>query len=219
MLPIKPKLKVCMPIKSVSPVLSSIVTHATANIENVSHVPITYQYIGSEHFEIDIKPYRHIVISKLNKTQLKVELRQLLEHHLYKKAINDAEKLRCGRNFDLFKSLYLSICRHLIVNLQMSNGIGCQQFIDNINNESLDIEIAINMTPQDMHPDRWRVLVEKKHNNIEKSTQDPEATTDMFWCGKCHRNKCKYFERQDRSADEPMTIHITCCYCGNRWKQ
>ena len=183
-----------------------------------SHVQIVNN-INDNNFENELKPYRYKVIEQLRKTQIETQFVEQLETLLKQQTASEAEKLRCGRNFDLYKSLYLSICRHIISNLRINNYINNIQFIENINNGKITLEEAINMTPQEMHCDRWRVLVEKKKIDIDNSIKDPEATTDMFRCGNCHRNKCTYFERQDRSADEPMTIHITCCYCGRRWKQ
>lgn len=167
----------------------------------------------------DMKPYRNKVIEKLRSTEIKAEYIEKLEEILHQKSIMEAEKLRCTCNSDLYKNLYLAICRHIIVNLIIGNSINNTHFIDEINNGLISLEQAVEMAPQEMHKDRWRVLIDKKQMDIDKSTKNPEATTDLFWCGKCHRNKCKYFERQDRSADEPMTIHITCCYCGRKWKQ
>ncbi len=44
------------------------------------------------------------------------------------------------------------------------------------------------------------------------------AMTDEFKCKRCKSRKTTYYEMQTRSADEPMTIFITCLTCGNRWK-
>ena len=45
-----------------------------------------------------------------------------------------------------------------------------------------------------------------------------EAETDQFKCGKCKKRKCRYYQMQTRSADEPMTTFVTCVNCGNKWK-
>lgn len=184
-----------------------------------SQVVMTLSNTTDHNFENELKPYRQKVVEQLHKTTLKKEYVDQLEGLLNQRTHIEAERLRCGRNFDLYKSLYLSICRHLIANLRPSNYVNNVHFVESINNGKINLSQAIEMDPQEMHHDRWRVLVEKKLIDIDKSTKDPEATTDMFRCGSCHRNKCKYFERQDRAADEPMTLHITCCYCGRRWKQ
>jgi len=43
--------------------------------------------------------------------------------------------------------------------------------------------------------------------------------TDMFQCPKCKERKTSYTQRQTRSADEPMTIFLTCLCCRHRWRQ
>lgn len=197
-----------MPI-TLKPKIKLNITSYTTPVNNTS----------DNNFEHELKPYRNKVIEQLRKTQIKNEYIDQLESLLNQRTSVEAERLRCGRNFDLYRSLYLSICRHIISNLRPTNYVNNIHFIEYLNTGKITLQQAIDMTPQEMHHDRWRVLVEKKLIDIDKSTKDPEATTDMFRCGNCHRNKCKYFERQDRSADEPMTIHITCCYCGRRWKQ
>lgn len=179
-------------------------------LKPVNHVP--------KHESV-LAPYREIARQQLSKSSLNEEHVIRLEQLLYQKAISEAESAKCLSDNELYTHLYRSLVRHYLVNLMKSNEINNEQFISDINTGKISLETAANLTPQEMHAERWKVLVEKKLNDIDKMTRDPEATTDMFKCGKCRRNKCKYFERQDRSADEPMTLHITCCYCGNKWRQ
>ena len=39
-----------------------------------------------------------------------------------------------------------------------------------------------------------------------------------FTCRKCNGNKTTHYALQTRSADEPMTLFVTCLTCGKRWK-
>lgn len=48
--------------------------------------------------------------------------------------------------------------------------------------------------------------------------RDAEATTDQFRCGKCGQRQTTYTQVQSRSADEPMTTHVSCVVCNNHWK-
>lgn len=50
------------------------------------------------------------------------------------------------------------------------------------------------------------------------AAEEQYASTDMFFCRKCQKRKCTYYQMQTRSADEPMTTFVTCLNCGNRWK-
>ena len=58
---------------------------------------------------------------------------------------------------------------------------------------------------------------EPKKEVVEKK---PEEYDDgMFKCGKCKSMKTSYVEKQTRSADEPMTLFITCRLCGHVMKR
>ena len=76
------------------------------------------------------------------------------------------------------------------------------------------------MTHQEMKPEIWKELIEKK-SRIDATKFDTNVTarTDMFTCGKCKSKKCTYYTMQTRSADEPETIFITCLDCGKNWKR
>ncbi len=79
-------------------------------------------------------------------------------------------------------------------------------------------EIAF-MTHQEMQPRRWdKMIAEKAERNKNSFEQNIEASTDLFTCRKCKSKKCTYYALQTRSADEPMTIFVTCLSCGCRWK-
>ena len=44
-------------------------------------------------------------------------------------------------------------------------------------------------------------------------------TSGLYRCRKCGCNKTMQREMQTRSADEPMTIFISCVECGNSWRR
>ena len=76
------------------------------------------------------------------------------------------------------------------------------------------------MTYQEIFPEHWKRLLDEKFKRETAIYEEKtEAMTDMFKCGRCKLRKCTYYELQTRSADEGMTIFITCVNCGNRWKQ
>ena len=40
----------------------------------------------------------------------------------------------------------------------------------------------------------------------------------MYTCFKCKGKRVTTQEIQMRSADEPMTVFVTCVECGNNWR-
>ena len=86
------------------------------------------------------------------------------------------------------------------------------------NNDILPQQIAF-MTHQEMHPEHWKDMIDRKISRDEsKYSNNTEASTDMFTCRKCKSKKCTYYELQTRSADEPATIFVSCLNCGKNWK-
>jgi transcription elongation factor S-II len=51
-----------------------------------------------------------------------------------------------------------------------------------------------------------------------KIRQPDIGETDQFKCGKCKARRAIYYQKQTRSADEPMTTFITCLNCGHEWR-
>ena len=59
---------------------------------------------------------------------------------------------------------------------------------------------------------------EKATKKEGKSIMNDPDYKGMFKCGKCKDWKTTYYEMQTRSADEPMTVFITCHICNSTWK-
>jgi len=69
------------------------------------------------------------------------------------------------------------------------------------------------LSPQQLNPDRWKDLLEKKM--FRQEAENNMATTDRYRCRKCGERKAKVTELQIRSADEPCSLFITCLICYN----
>ena len=120
----------------------------------------------------------------------------------------------------IFKKIYINKSRSLYMNLDKNSYINNNYLIKKIFSSKFDIKNIAFMTYQELYPEHWKKLLDEKYKREKAAYEEkPEAMTDMFKCGRCKQKKCTYYELQTRSADEPMTIFITCVHCGNRWRQ
>lgn len=119
----------------------------------------------------------------------------------------------------VFKNIYLNKVINLYSNLTKNNYINNKRLLQRVRKKEFTPEQLVNMTPQELFPEHWKELIDEKYrrDKILYETKK-EAMTDQFKCSKCHSRETCYFEMQTRSADEPMTIFITCLNCGKRWK-
>lgn len=133
--------------------------------------------------------------------------------------IND-EKV-CG---SIEESVFLSSKKYLkkkkcleiedVYNHKINTIITNNLIINKINNSEIDFS---NYNKKDIYNFLefiYEPIINKKNKNKLK-----QYYTEAFKCFKCKQNKCTYYEKQTRSADEPMTLFITCTYCDNKWKQ
>ena len=76
------------------------------------------------------------------------------------------------------------------------------------------------MNQYELNASRWKAQFESQYMREKRQLEGNRSmATDIFLCKKCHKRECTYYEMQTRSADEPMTIFITCLNCGKHWRQ
>lgn len=85
-----------------------------------------------------------------------------------------------------------------------------------LTNEDFKINTIPYMRANELFPDNWKKIINRL-NLIEEKKKNM-ATTDIFTCKKCKKNRCTVHQMQTRSADEPMTTFVTCIVCNNTWK-
>ena len=137
-----------------------------------------------------------------------------LEKGIFNYALKEAEQRKIVKKWDnkFFVQIYVDRLRSIIINLK---GDVLQQ----INDGSIKPHVVAFMTHQELSPDRWSdLIVAKAKRDKNKFETNLAASTDTFTCRKCKGNQCTYYQLQTRSADESMTVYVTCIQCGNRWK-
>ena len=122
--------------------------------------------------------------------------------------INEEDETRANWKNPAFTTLFTSRMRTLIYAIRNNEK---SLFLDRIKSGKLKLATLEKVDVWDLwHQEPKVEVVEKK----------PEEYDDgMFKCGKCKSMKTHYIEKQTRSADEPMTIFITCRMCGHVMKR
>lgn len=139
-----------------------------------------------------------------------------IEKAIFNYAIQEAGFKKIIKKWDnvAFVQLYIDRLRTIYLNLKN------QSVLSQIKTKELAPQSFVFMTHQEMNPDRWKVLIDKKIIiDANKYNNNVVANTDMFTCSKCKSKQCTYYSLQTRSADESETIFITCCNCGKHWKK
>lgn len=77
----------------------------------------------------------------------------------------------------------------------------------------------IHLQPWELCKEHWEQILEEQ-NKTDKIVMEKTAacTSTQFTCAKCKGNETSTYQCQTRSADEPMTIFVTCIKCNNTWR-
>ena len=84
-------------------------------------------------------------------------------------------------------------------------------FIGSLNTSIIDVSKIGFMKPSELNPDKYSTIINKKKKEEDKINN--QATSTIYTCKKCKKNKCQVTQRQTRSADEPATTFVTCMEC------
>lgn len=145
-----------------------------------------------------------------------------LEHSIFNSICCTAEKKYVIRNWKnpYFEQLYKNTVYTVLSNIHPNSPVNNNRLLQRVLNKEFPLEDISTMTPYEMYPENWKELADKQllieQRNLEG---DKSRATDQYKCHRCGKRECSYYELQTRSADEPMTIFITCLNCGKRWQQ
>jgi transcription elongation factor S-II len=144
------------------------------------------------------------------------KLSKNIEKGIFNYAIKESTNRKIIKKWEnrYFVQLYLDRLKTVFVNLK-TNPILVQKLVIG----EITPEIFAFMTHQEMCPDQWNDLIALKIKRDEsKYVNRVEASTDMYQCRKCKSRKCTYYSVQVRSADEPMSVFITCSNCSHNFR-
>ena len=170
----------------------------------------------------DINDIRKKTIEILNRIINNINKTKIIEKSIFRFTCEKSDTRKVIKKWEnpIFIKIYINKSRSLYMNLDKNGHINNNTLIKKIFSSKFDLNNIAFMSYQEIFPEHWKKLLDEKYKREMAIYEDkPEAMTDMFKCGRCKQKQCTYYELQTRSADEAMTIFITCVNCGNRWRQ
>jgi len=181
-----------------------------------------------EHINIKSEPetntLRMLCISNLKflEANFSGESIRELEQAIFEAAYNYAVKNYIARNWKspLFIEIYRQVLRGVLSNIHPESPVKNPRLMSRILDGELKLSDVPPMSAYEMFPEKWFTLKDKLLQREQKILEGNKSrATDQFKCRRCQKRECTYYELQTRSADEPMTIFITCLNCGKEWRQ
>ncbi len=157
----------------------------------------------------------------------------LLEHGVSEEKIRDLEKYILLATLEeakrkhifahwankLFEEIFIQRQRRLFSNLHPESPVGNIGLFERVTTNDISMLDLAYFTDIELFPENWTKLQERMLIREQKWLEgNTSMKTDKFRCSRCGKSECSYYEMQTRSADEPMTIFITCLNCNKRWR-
>jgi DNA-directed RNA polymerase subunit M/transcription elongation factor TFIIS len=119
-----------------------------------------------------------------------------------------------------FCEVYRQLVRTILSNLHPKSPVHNTRLLTRVKDGEFKLFDIPFMSSYEMFPEHWFALKDKLLQREQKILEGNKSrATDQFKCRRCQKRECTYYELQTRSADEPMTIFITCLNCGKEWRQ
>lgn len=145
-----------------------------------------------------------------------------LELGIYNASLDEAKRRLVPLTWDheTFKWIYTMISKRTASNFHPSSYVGNSHLIERWKDGEFTLDTLGHWTPYELEPSHWKDLKDQQFRREQRILEGNLAmATDRFRCSRCKKKQCSYYELQTRSADEPMTIFISCINCGKQWKQ
>lgn len=164
------------------------------------------------------------LFKKMLNSQIKKDDIRKIEVSILNYAIDKCKEKSIIPTWDTeyFPDHYNKKSMSLYLNLDEKSSIKNNYLLNYIkSNKEFDFYKIAYLPRKDIFPKLWVPLIEENKRKQEIINQsESEASTNVYKCPNrnCGARKAIFKEAQTRSADEPMTVFITCLVCGKRWK-
>ena len=145
-----------------------------------------------------------------------------LEKGIFEASYQQAQKQYIARNWKAitFCEVYRHTMCSVLSNIHPKSPVNNFRLLNRVLEGEFPLSSIPFMNSYEMYPEKWFALKDKLLQREQKILEGNKSrATDQFKCRRCNKKECTYYELQTRSADEPMTIFITCLNCGKEWRQ
>ena len=210
---------------------------ANATAIGAAQVYTTYLYISEEDelrpegfTSIDYtaqtsSPHRTKILGaiiRLFKGYLNEDECRKFERCVYVATLRVATQRHIGKTWSHppFVEIYETVAKHIASNFHPCSYVKNLELFDRYKKGHVTFEEISQMDTYQLFEGRWHDSFEAQKVREKRQLEGNKAmATDRFICSRCRKRECTYYEMQTRSADEPMTIFITCLNCGKHWRQ
>ena len=164
----------------------------------------------------------HKSISILFDGYLSQEEIDTFERCIYNGAVRSAVQRHVGKSWSHppFIELYTRYAKHISANFHPKSYVGNTELYQRYKAGEISFKDISEMDTYQLFEGRWTESFNQQQIREKRQLEGNKAmATDQFLCTRCFKRECTYYEMQTRSADEPMTIFITCLNCGKHWRQ
>jgi DNA-directed RNA polymerase subunit M/transcription elongation factor TFIIS len=209
-----------------TPVVAAGAAQVYASYLHVSaHDELLHESFDSPYNDGDLHIQRQRVLKTLhilfNELLTNEECSQL-ERCIYNGALRNAGQRHIGKawSHNPFVEMYQMFAKHISANFHPSTYVQNTELYARYKAGEVSFKDISEMDTYQLFEERWKDSFMQQQVREKRQLEGNKAmATDQFLCMRCHKRECTYYEMQTRSADEPMTIFITCLNCGKHWRQ
>lgn len=119
-----------------------------------------------------------------------------------------------------FRMLHFNLPKNSALRVDLAMGhVQLDKLVQMSSQELLDAEAQkVRLEQEDAAFQRSRGDWFEANRDKLNAAAGVKETGGLFKCGRCKSTKTTHYQKQTRSADEPMTVFVQCTNCSNRWR-
>ena len=179
----------------------------------------------------ELAPLRKECIKKLSKLvndnsteidrQKSINISKSVESALMKASYKQCQDYGEEPDNGVLEEIYIDNVRSLLINCNPDDYVKNHELIQLITTKSIDPNVIaqyITEMPYALFRGKNQGIIDYIEKQEDTSYNHEIIGDSQFKCRKCKKKKCDVVLAQLRSADEPMSVLITCRSCSHKWR-